>query len=243
MPQKKWYASWFDTSYYHTLYKNRDYSEAQRFLDNLIEKLAPKKSDRLLDLACGKGRHSIYLAEKGYKVTGVDLSPQSIAHAKKFETKKLKFDVHDMREVYKKKHFHLIINAFTSFGYFENDEDHLQTLENITIGLRKDGQFVMDFLNVHKAIANMKQREQKTIDGIKFKLSRKVKDGYIVKKIKFTDKGKKYAFEERVRAFTKKDLQKLFKKAGLEITAIYGNYDFKAFKKNNSDRLILIAKK
>lgn len=242
MTQKKWYASWFDTPYYHTLYKNRDDSEAQRFLDNLMEELNPKKNARLLDLACGKGRHSIHLAKKGFNVIGVDLSRQSIKHAKKSETAKLKFDTHDMREVYKTKYFDLIINAFTSFGYFENDEDHLKTLVNVTKGLRKDGQFVMDFLNVHKAIANMRKRQQKTIDGITFKISRLVKDGYIVKRIRFSDKGKNYAFEERVRAFTKADLAKLFKKAGLEITATYGNYDLKAFRKNTADRLILVAK-
>lgn len=242
MSNEKWYASWFDTSYYHMLYKNRDDAEAQRFLDNLIEKLQPKKSDRLLDLACGKGRHSIYLAQKGFKVTGVDLSAQSIKHAKQFETSKLSFAVHDMREVFKPNHFDIIINAFTSFGYFENDEDHLDTLKNITKGLRKNGIFVMDFMNVPKVIANMKQREQKTIDGIQFRMTRKVKEGYIVKRILFSDKGKKYAFEERVRAFTKADLQKMFKKAGLEITDTFGDYDLKPYRKATADRLILVAK-
>jgi SAM-dependent methyltransferase len=242
MSTKKWFASWFDTPYYHILYKHRDDTEAQHFLDQLIQHLQPAKRARLLDLACGKGRHAIYLAQKGFQVTGVDLSPKSIQLAKKSETAHLNFDIHDMRELYKANYFDLIINAFTSFGYFDNDEEHLQSLRNITKGLRKDGRFVMDFMNVHKVIANLKTREQKTIDGVTFYLSRSVKDGYIVKRIRFVDKGQKFVFEERVRAFTKSDLQSMFKQAGLEIIATFGDYDLKLFRKNNSDRLILVAK-
>ena len=243
MKKKQWFASWFDTPYYHTLYKHRNDEEAQHFLDNLLHKLKPKKNARLLDLACGKGRHSIYLAQKGYKVIGVDLSPKSIRIAKKYKARNLEFHVHDMRKVFKAKQFDLILNLFTSFGYFENDDDHLLTLKNITIQLRKDGIFVMDFMNVHKVIANLKPREQKVVDGIRFYITRKVKDGHIIKRISFTDKGKKFVFQEKVRAFTKNELKKLFAQAALNITAIYGNYDLKAFRKNSSDRLILVAER
>lgn len=243
MKEKSWFASWFDTKYYHILYKNRDDTEAQLFLDNLITKLNPSKRSKLLDLACGKGRHSIYLASKGYRMEGVDLSAQSIKHAQKFAHEKLSFATHDMRKVYKARHFDFILNLFTSFGYFDNEQDSLDTLTAVTKGLKKNGTFVMDFFNATKVITNLKLREQKTVDGIRFKIRRSVKNGYIVKNIRFTDKGKSYEFEERVRAYNYRNLKQLFEKAGLEVVDRYGNYRLQKYVAKSSDRLILIARK
>ena len=115
----KWYKSWFNTEYYHILYKNRSTIEAESFIKKLIKELKLKKNSSLLDLACGKGRHSIYLNKLGFKVTGVDLSSQNIAYAKKFSNKRLSFFKHDMRLPINQK-FDAIFNLFTSFGYFEN---------------------------------------------------------------------------------------------------------------------------
>ena len=80
-----WFASWFDSPYYHVLYKDRDDSEAADFMNRLTQYLHLHPTSKILDLACGKGRHSRYLSSLGYDVTGVDLSSQSITFAKKFE--------------------------------------------------------------------------------------------------------------------------------------------------------------
>ena len=74
-----WYTSWFDTPFYHILYKDRDYSEAQDFMTNLTEYLNMPEHGTIMDLACGKGRHSVFLNTLGYNVLGVDLSQNSIA--------------------------------------------------------------------------------------------------------------------------------------------------------------------
>ncbi|MBC7524978.1 MAG: methyltransferase domain-containing protein, partial [Flavobacterium sp.] len=115
---KTWYASWFDSPYYHILYKDRNYREAQIFMDNLTRYLNLPEKAKVLDLACGKGRHSIYLNQLGFEVTGVDLSENSILEAKKNENESLHFNVHDMRNPFHQK-FDAIFNLFTSFGYFE----------------------------------------------------------------------------------------------------------------------------
>ncbi len=241
--QTPWFESWFDTPYYHQLYKNRDDAEAQYFLDNLMDKLQPSKKSKLLDLACGKGRHSIYLASKGYNVVGVDLSAQSIKHASKFAHERLAFYTHDMRKVYKPRHFDFILNLFTSFGYFDNEADHLQTLVSVQKGLKKNGLFVMDFFNAPQVIANLKARQQKTVGGLTFRLTRQQTAGYIVKKIRFKDKGQQYQFEERVRAYSYRELKKSFDKAGLKIIERFGNYSLHKYTTKTSDRLILIAHK
>ena len=85
-----WFKAWFNTPYYHTLYKNRDNSEAKAFIENMIDYLHLEKGAKVMDLACGKGRHSITLNENGLDVVGLDLSDESIAYAKQFENEKYK---------------------------------------------------------------------------------------------------------------------------------------------------------
>ena len=239
----QWFASWFDTPYYHILYKNRDYTEARLFLDNLLVEMDWPPDTHLLDLACGKGRHAIYLASKGFQVTGIDLSEQSIGHARQFETDRLSFYAHDMRLPFKQNFFGGIINVFTSFGYFDNEQDHLDTLRHVANGLVDDGHFVLDFFNAHKVIARLQPEEQKTVDGITFKLTRRVEEGYIIKQIHFSDRGKDYQYQERVRAFTFDDFELLFQQSGLSIDRCFGDYQLQPFDPLQSDRLILIAKK
>src|SRR5687768_8108297 len=83
--RKEWYETWFDSPYYHILYSHRDNLEASNFLNNLISFVKPSRGARILDVACGKGRHSIYLNDQGFDVTGFDLSEQSIEHNKPYE--------------------------------------------------------------------------------------------------------------------------------------------------------------
>ncbi|MEN8811471.1 MAG: class I SAM-dependent methyltransferase, partial [Flavobacteriales bacterium] len=128
---KNWFASWFDSPHYHILYKNRDYKEAEYFLKKLTDYLKPKNTDKILDLACGAGRHSIFLNKLGFNVTGVDLSPNSIETANESSNETLHFDVHDMREIYTENGFNYVFNMFTSFGYFESNEENIIMLQSV----------------------------------------------------------------------------------------------------------------
>ncbi|TCK64761.1 methyltransferase family protein [Winogradskyella wandonensis] len=238
---EKWYASWFDTPYYHILYKDRDYKEAQTFMDNLTGYLNLPEHGKILDLACGKGRHSIYLNKLGYNVTGVDLSEQSIAYARQFENDSLKFDVHDMTKPYPET-FDAVFNLFTSFGYFEKDECNLQTIESIKAELNDTGFGVIDFMNSEYVIDNLVAEDTKTIDGITFLQQRKLEDGYIVKDISFTADGEDYQFQERVKAFTLKDFEVLFEKAGVHLLDVFGDYKLHKYHQKTSERLIMIFK-
>ena len=146
MKKIDWFTAWFNTSYYHTLYKHRNDVDAQFFMQNIISYLKLPKTAHILDLPCGKGRHSVFLNSLGYKVTGGDLSENSINAAKKYENDSLSFKVHDMRAAFKNK-YNAVFNLFTSFGYFEDDKEDILILQNIKNGLIKDGFFVFDFLN------------------------------------------------------------------------------------------------
>jgi SAM-dependent methyltransferase len=238
---QNWYSSWFDTPYYHILYKDRNYREAQVFMDNLTHYLNLPEKAKVLDLACGKGRHSIYLNQLGYDVLGADLSENSIAEASKNSNETLHFKVHDMREPFEEK-FDAIFNLFTSFGYFENDEDNLTTLKAIKESLSEYGFAVIDFMNVTQVIETLVPQEVKTVDEIDFHIKRYVEDVHIFKEIDFEDQGRKYHFTEKVKALTLKDFQDLMDEAGIYLLDIFGDYKLKKFHKTESERLIMIFK-
>lgn len=237
--KNNWYASWFNTPYYHILYKDRDHREAALFMNTLTNYLKLKENDSILDLACGKGRHSKYLYRQGFNVTGVDLSEESIAYAKQYEKPRLHFEVHDMCLPYPKK-FDAVFNLYTSFGYFEKEEDNLRTIKAIKSELKSNGYGVIDFLNVDLAIKKLVPSEKKEIGGILFDIEKYVEDGYIIKNIRFNDKGDDYYFTERVKALRLEDFQDYFKKAGVTLKAVFGDYKLNKFDENTSERLILI---
>ena len=237
----QWYASWFNTPYYHILYKDRDYTEAQLFMDNLTHYLNLPEGGKILDLACGKGRHSVYLNTLGYDVTGIDLSSKSIAHAKQFETNSLKFNVHDMSIPYPDT-FDAVFNLFTSFGYFDDEACNLKTITSIKAELNAFGFGVIDFMNVNYILENLINENIKTVDGIAFHQKRHLKDGYIIKDITFETQGEHYQFQERVKAFTLEDFEDLFEKAGVYLLDVFGDYKLRPFHAKTSERLIMIFK-
>ena len=236
---QNWFSSWFDTPYYHTLYKDRGYEEAQQFMKNLTAFLELEPGSRILDLACGKGRHSIFLNKLGYDVTGVDLSARSIEYAKKYENESLHFKVQCMCKPLPEK-FDAVFNLFTSFGYFERDEDNFRTIASIKEELSSNGYGVIDFMNVNKVIANLVPQEVKTVKDIEFHLTRTHKNGHILKNIQFENEGTFYNFTERVKSLTLEDFEEYFSRAGINLLHTFGNYKLEAFNKVSSDRLILV---
>ncbi|MBF9253027.1 class I SAM-dependent methyltransferase [Pontibacter sp. 172403-2] len=241
--QDEWFTTWFDSPYYHILYNNRNASEARQFMDNLLTYLHPKPHDKILDLACGKGRHSVYLNQKGYNVTGIDLSEQSIAYAKQFENDRLHFAVHDMREVYEPETFDFILNLFTSFGYFDNETENVVALVAVTQSLKYGGKLVIDFMNTDLTIAGLVAEEEKEVQGITFKIHRGVEKGFIVKTIRFADQGRDYCFVERVRALREEDFLEYFAMAKLRLADVFGDYNLNAYDADKSERMIFVLKK
>lgn len=238
-----WFKNWFNSSYYHILYKNRDVKEAEFFIDNLIAKLKPKKGSKLIDIGCGKGRHATYFNTKGMDVVGIDLSRKSIEYAKKNSNTTLQFKVHDMRATYNENYFNITTNLFTSFGYFESKRDEQKAINAMANNLKSGGILIIDFMNAKKVIANLISNEQKTIENITFNIKRRIQNNHIIKDINIIDQDKNFQFQEKVRAITLIEFSELIKKAGLKIIDIFGNYKLEAFNAISSERLILICKK
>ena len=235
-----WFISWFDTSYYHILYKDRDDTDARIFMQNITSFLNLKNQTHILDLACGKGRHSVFLNSLGYKITGVDLSENNITSAKLKSNNRLNFEVHDMRDSFNEK-FDAIFNLFTSFGYFEDDNEDIKVLKNIKNGLKSNGLAVIDFLNVNTVKKGLVSNEIKSIDGIDFNISKKIENGFIIKEITFEDNGKEHSYFERVKYLDLAKFTSYFEKSGLKIKHIFGDYDLSKYDENTSKRLIFVV--
>jgi SAM-dependent methyltransferase len=238
---ENWFSTWFDTPYYHILYKNRNDEEAQAFMDNITHYLNMPENGTILDLACGKGRHSIYLNKLGYNVTGVDLSENSITIAKESSNETLQFKTHDMREPMNER-YDAVFNLFTSFGYFDTHEDNIKTLKAIKESINEYGFGVIDFFNADFIIENLVAEETKEIDGITFHIKRAVENKKIIKEIRFEDKGESFFFTEKVSAFTLADFEAMMEEAGIYLLEIFGDYKLRKFYKSQSERLILLFK-
>ncbi|MAW21600.1 MAG: SAM-dependent methyltransferase [Flavobacteriales bacterium] len=238
-----WFSDWFNSSYYHILYKERDKIEAQNFINNLVAHLQIKKGSRLIDIACGKGRHASYFNTLGLEVTGIDLSENSIKKAKKNENEKLHFFTHDMRKTFKSNSFNVATNLFTSFGYFDDKKDDQKAINAMAKNLKSDGLLIIDFMNVKKVISNLVSSEEKQVEQITFNITRKYNKGYIIKDIAFVDKNRNYTFQEKVRAITLSDFSIFIRNAGMKIINIFGSYELDNFNALTSDRLIIICKK
>jgi SAM-dependent methyltransferase len=241
--KKDWFKDWFDSPYYHLLYQNRDEKEAEVFINNLIGFLKFENKTKLLDLACGKGRHAFYLSQFDFIVYGADLATKSIEEAKNLEKENLKFFVHDMRNELLHDEFDGVFNLFTSFGYFDNQIDNKKVLDSIYNALKTNGLLVVDFMNVSKVVQNLVINEQKTCSGVTFSITRCEDGKHIYKNIEFESESGIESHTERVQQLYLNDFKSLLSSSGFNIEQTFGNYQLERFDENTSDRLIIIARK
>ncbi|MCG2792694.1 MAG: class I SAM-dependent methyltransferase [Weeksellaceae bacterium] len=239
----KWFEEWFDTPYYHILYKNHDYKEAEDFLDVLTHAIKLENNAKIIDLACGRGRHSAYLNKLGYDVLGLDLSACNIAFDQQFENGSLKFRVHDMRNPIESEPVDVVFNLFTSFGYFETEEEDQSVFRSVSDVLKEDGYFVLDFLNseyVKKVIAPQSSVEK---ENIVFNMKKHIENGFIIKEIDFEDQGKKFHFFEKVKLTSAEKILQYAEEFGFELVKRWGDYQLNDFDEAVSQRCINLFRK
>lgn len=234
-------TNWFDSPYYHLLYKHRSNEEAQLFIDKLVKAVAIPKDAKILDAGCGKGRHSIYLNQLGYDVTGIDLSPSSIAYASLFSNATLRFQVHDMKLPFKANYFDYVFNLFTSFGYFDHSDENVAVLKSMYQNLKTKGHLLIDFMNIHTI--NLVKEEEKSIEGIHFYIKRYIHNQFIIKEINVIHQAKEYTYKEQVQLLALKDFEKYFGLTGFKIVNLYGDYQMANFVPEQSPRLLMLAQK
>ncbi len=245
MASTAWYKNWFNSPFYHKLYFERDDREAEAFIKKLIERLQPSAGSSMLDVACGKGRHSKTLAAMGYSVTGIDISTDSIAYAKQFEKDNLDFFVHDMRLPFWGNYFNYAFNFFTSFGYFKTRREHDDAIRTIAKSLRPGGKLVIDYLNVHYAEDHLIHNESKQVSETKYDIHRWDDENHFYKKITVTDPSLPAPMEytEKVAKFSLGDFTDMLSFQGMQVQEVFGDYQFNSYDIRKTPRLILIASK
>ena len=207
-------------------------------MTNLIRFLDLPKRSKILDLPCGKGRHSVFLNKLGYRVFGADLSEKSISAAKNFENENLSFFIHDMLKPLPAK-YDAVLNLFTSFGYFD-EENNIAVLKNFVNALNPFGIIVIDFLNIQKVRNNLVPEEVVRRDAIDFKISRSIDNNNLTKRIQFDTEGRSYEFEEHLKCIDLNKFKEMGETAGLKIKHTFGDYDLNSYDEENSERLIII---
>ena len=233
-----WYKDWFGTRYYALLYGHRDEEDAARWVQAILDRWTPAPGSRLLDLACGRGRHARYFVQAGLDVTGMDLSPESIAEAQR-SVPGAHFLLHDMRTPLALGEFDLITCLFTSLGYGHDPEDDQAVFHNVARSLRPGGRFVLDFMNSALVLDSLVASEEVVRDGVRFHIGRSFVDGVIVKRITVEDGDQLHQFEERVRALMPEALERMVIKAGLRVEDRTDGPDLKPFDPVRSKRFVL----
>lgn len=240
---KEWFASWFDSPFYRELYAHRSGEEARAFILSLIEKLNMPAYSSVLDVCCGNGRHSAVFSEKSYNVVGIDISEKSLEEAKARNLSNAHFHYADARNFELHERFDCVLNLFTSFGYFETMEEHIEMLQRIYEHLNDNGVFVFDFFNANKVRTQGEEDRKVTKDGADFHILKEIKDNRIIKHIRIQKESARMDFQESVALYSKEQLVEMFEVIGFKDINTYGDYELGSFDLVNSDRCIIICSK
>ncbi len=232
----KWFETWFNELYLQ-LYSHRNEFDAKTQINLIFKTLKIPKDYIILDLACGEGRHCNIIQNLGYDIKGIDLSKNLIESGKK-KYPNLDLQIGDMREI--KGKYNVILSLFTSFGYFEKDEENFFVLKSVSNALVKDGYYWLDFLNPNFVKQNLVPISKKTLqNGIEVVEKREIKGKFVFKEIEFSTKEK---FIERVKLYEKEELENMFLKAGIKPIGCFGDYSGSTWNEN-SQRTIIYGQK
>ena len=218
----EWFEEWFGEDYLR-LYPHRDDADAERAVTLICQTLGVERGWRVLDVGCGAGRHTRAFADRGTRCVGLDLSATLLKVARKATNAPLVRA--DMRQLpIRPRSMDLTVNLFTSFGYFERDEDHAAALDQMIATLKPQGWFVIDFLNPASVRQKLVPAETISVSGENVHVIRSVSaDGrYVCKSIR-TSAGKQ--FTERVRLFEPVQIQRMLEDTGLVVHHAFGDYN------------------
>jgi len=231
--------NWYETAFrkeYLDLYHKRDDEAAKGEAEFASRALGLPEDARVLDVACGAGRHARALTELGFRVVGMDLSPDLLEQAEGVLRVRA-----DMRALPFAGAFDAATSFFTSFGYFD-DAGNVRTLASIAAALRPGGAFLLDFLNATAVRAHFVPESEEEHDGTKFTIRRSIEDGRVRKEVTAETNGQTLRYTESVRLYLHNDLVGMLDGAGLVPVAAYGAFDGRDYT-TDAPRCIIVAHK
>jgi ubiquinone/menaquinone biosynthesis C-methylase UbiE len=241
-----WYTKSFGDDYL-LVYKHRDLQGAHNEVKRMIEWLQLAEGAEVLDLCCGMGRHSMALTDFGYRVTGIDLSGVLLKEAVRLDVdKKVHWLQGDMRDVKLSGPYDAVVNLFTSFGYFEADEQNEKVLHEIHRLLKPSGsgQFIIDFLNPGYVEGHLVPFSKREEGNCTIQETRKLEDGFVRKTIVISEPdAPDRTYLEQVKLYPLETFQDMLDRAQLEVVHIYGDYDASPYDKAESKRMIFVGRR
>jgi 2-polyprenyl-3-methyl-5-hydroxy-6-metoxy-1,4-benzoquinol methylase len=242
----EWYKNWFNSEEYLKVYRHRDQKEASELVKLVINNIDVSNIKTVLDMAAGSGRHAIIFAKEGFDVTAVDLSENLLSIGIKSaenENVNINFIHSDIRKFNPDIKYNLILNLFTSMGYFEKDEENYFILSKAYQLLENNGYFVLDYFNKNYLENNLVPSTVDELDGSVITQNRFIEGERIIKEITVDNNGKINKYFESVRMFSKDELINMLQKLGFSIIKTFGDFKGKSFELESSPRIIIIAYK
>jgi 2-polyprenyl-3-methyl-5-hydroxy-6-metoxy-1,4-benzoquinol methylase len=238
-----WFKKWFSSDEYLSVYSHRNIEDAENLLTLVLDNVSIPENAKVLDAACGAGRHSLILAEKGYAVTAFDLSRNLLKIGQENSESQglsVNFLCADIRNICLRGAFDLVLNMFTSFGYFESDDENFNFFKNVKKMLKNDCYLVLDYLNSSYLMNNLVSENISRIEGKQILERRNLVDGFVIKDIEIKYNGITRVFKEKVKLYSYKKLIMNFKEMGFNVFKVFGNYNGEPFSELKSERLIII---
>ena len=245
-----WYTEFFNEDY-PRIYSDRlsqDATECEATF--VVEALGLQEGDRVLDLACGHGRHAVALARRGMVVTGQDLNEDYLRMAREgaaLARVEIETLHGDMRSIPFTGEFDAVINMFTAFGYFESENEDVRVLEAVANSLKSDGKLLLDTINREWVLSNYAQNDWHMDDDGNTYLEHREFDlvtgrNHVTFSIVTAEGTRRESPGHDVRLYTLTELVRLLDAAGLRPSAIYGDYDGVPYA-INTPRMIAVATK
>jgi SAM-dependent methyltransferase len=247
--ESEWFDEWFRSDFYLKLYSHRDREEAEACVDLILRSVTrPMPAHgppHALDLACGPGRHAITLAERGFAVTAVDLSPTLLAFAASQALEAgadIRFIRSDMREIDFLNEFDLVLQLFTSFGYFDDHADDYSVLQRVRASLRHGGFYALDLINERRLRRTLIPRSVKSVDGTELTEERRIVEGRVEKTICIhTPDGRTRKFVESVQLYSPETIEGMLYDTGMAPLHWFGGYDGTPFNPETSERMLVVS--
>ncbi len=239
-----WYQLSFD-SLYPIVYAHRDADSAQREAEFCIEQLGISKSDTVLDLCCGNGRHMMHLAPRARRIVGLDFSAHLLTLARQAANEAWLVRA-DMRRQPFASAFDVVANFFTSFGYFLSREDNLRVVREITRSLKPGGRFFIDYINLNWAKAHVEPRSVRFREDYEIREERWIDEqrGRMNKTTRVLLDGRQVSETgESVQLYTLDEMAALLTEGGLRMECAYGDYSGSECCEPSKPRMILIGRK
>lgn len=246
MPE--WFRTFFDHDYIDRYARATDEAVTQLEVDGLIQALELEPPARVLDLACGYGRHAVVLARLGYEVTGFDLSFDLLAEAElraQGAGARVRLMEGDMRKLPFVHEFDVVVNLFTSFGFFDDERDSRRVMEGIHAALDEGGRLLVDVINRDAILRDFQPR-----------LWRETDDGYVLsendydparsrltgKQVHVSTSGRVAESSFSLRLYSMHELRALIEAAGFEVEVVYGGFDLSSFELD-SPRIVMVGRR